>query len=57
MDAVEEFELRVSVAADAAKNSGFTQTYLALLEVLRLSRQKNVADPSSANTMLEPSTN
>jgi len=32
------FELRVLIAAEQAKQAGFEQTYLALLDVLRASR-------------------
>ena len=38
MPTKELFELRVLIAAEQAKQAGFEQTYLALLDVLRTSR-------------------
>ena len=53
MDVVEEFEMRISIAAEEAKNCGFVQTYLALLEVLRLCRVDRKTDHTRAQTQLE----
>ncbi len=35
------FETKLMIAAEQARQAGFTQTYLSLLDVLRVSRHEN----------------